>query len=123
LIYWLHAVQVSSLPSYAAAAQRLGLVRLGQGITDACAQPDVWAQLQQNKQVRAAPNGVVYNIAQHMHTAQVYQVPAVKTVLQQLVQGKRHAIGSCACWTVSLPCVSVQSAAQLLHGVDGVRTV
>lgn len=43
--------QVSSLPSYAAAAQRLGFVRLSQGVTDACAQPDLWAQLQQNKQV------------------------------------------------------------------------
>ncbi|KAF6252347.1 hypothetical protein COO60DRAFT_1644120 [Scenedesmus sp. NREL 46B-D3] len=43
--------QVSSLPSYAAAAQRLALVRLAQGLTDACARPEVWGQLQQNKQV------------------------------------------------------------------------
>uniref|UniRef100_A0A383VNZ1 BTB domain-containing protein n=1 Tax=Tetradesmus obliquus TaxID=3088 RepID=A0A383VNZ1_TETOB len=43
--------QVSSLPSYAAAAQRLGLVRLAGGVTEACARPEVWRQLQQNKQV------------------------------------------------------------------------
>ncbi|WIA20865.1 hypothetical protein OEZ85_005214 [Tetradesmus obliquus] len=43
--------QVSSLPSYAAAAQRLGLLRLAGGVTEACARPEVCRQLQQNKQV------------------------------------------------------------------------
>lgn len=42
---------VPSLPSYASAAQKLGLAQLGAGVTEALKQESVWRQLQQNKQV------------------------------------------------------------------------
>jgi hypothetical protein len=58
------ALQVSSLLSYAAAAQRLGLVRLAQSVADACARPEVWRQLQQNKQVRSAMDIVYWTACQ-----------------------------------------------------------
>lgn len=45
---------VPSLPSYASAAQKLGLAQLGARVTAALKQESIWLQLQQNKQVSAS---------------------------------------------------------------------